>query len=161
MAKFCGRCGAVVKNGICTKCGALYHESAPFVLYECREKAIKKIKTHIIVNCVLWICLGTLQLFDIRCVHGMFYVNTFGDVLYRHILGVWNIAVSICEIYASYNIRSKASMFVSKWEKSLVAILVVCIINLLIGSFIGFVLNLHTLYIRYVIDKNKMLLISI
>ena len=52
-------------------------------------------------------------------------------------------------------------MIVSKWEKSLVAILVVCIINLLIGSFIGFVLNLHMLYIRYVIDKNKMLLISI
>ena len=100
-------------------------------------------------------------MFDIRCVHGMFYVNTFGDILYRNILGIWNIAVSICEIYASYNIRSKASMFVSKWEKSLVAILVVCIINLLIGSFIGFVLNLHMLYIRYVIDKNKMLLISI
>lgn len=161
MAKFCGKCGTMLDTGICPKCGTVYNVSAPFVLYECREKAIKKIKTHIIVNCVLWICLGTLQLFDIRCVHGMFYVNTFGDVLYRHILGVWNIAVSICEIYASYNIRSKASMFVSKWKKSLVAILVVCIINLLIGSFIGFVLNLHMLYIRYVIDKNKMLLISI
>lgn len=161
MAKFCGRCGTMLDTGICPKCGTVYNGSAPFVLYECREKAIKKIKTHIIVNCVLWICLGTLQLFDIRCVHGMFYVNTFGDILYRNILGIWNILVSICEIYASYNISSKASMFVSKWEKSLVAILVVCIINLLIGSFIGFVLNLHMLYIRYVIKKNKMLLISI
>lgn len=86
------------------------------------------------------------------------YLNIFSI---KHAFGAWNIAISICEIYASYDIKSKASMFVSKWEKSLVIILIVCILNLLIGNYIGFVLNLHMLYIRHIINKNKMLLISI
>ena len=125
MAKFCGKCGALVENGVCPKCGAEYQGTAPFVLYKCREKARNKIKIHIIINCILWICIGALQLFDIYYIRGMFNIEIF------------------------------------KWEKSLVIILIVCILNLLIGNYIGFVLNLHMLYIRHIINKNKMLLISI
>ena len=136
MAKFCGKCGALVENGVCPKCGAEYQGTAPFVLYKCREKAIYYIR-------------------------GMFNIEIFKYIQYQHAFGAWNIAISICEIYASYDIKSKASMFVSKWEKSLVIILIVCILNLLIGNYIGFVLNLHMLYIRHIINKNKMLLISI
>ena len=62
MAKFCGKCGALVENGVCPKCGAEYQGTAPFVLYKCREKARNKIKIHIIINCILWICIGALQL---------------------------------------------------------------------------------------------------
>ncbi len=57
MAKFCGKCGALVENGVCPKCGAEYQGTAPFVLYKCREKARNKIKIHIIINCILWICI--------------------------------------------------------------------------------------------------------
>lgn len=99
--------------------------------------------------------------FDIYYIRGMFNIEIFKYIQYQHAFGAWNIAISICEIYASYDIKSKASMFVSKWEKSLVIILIVCILNLLIGNYIGFVLNLHMLYIRHIINKNKMLLISI
>ena len=50
MAKFCGKCGALVENGVCPKCGAEYQGTAPFVLYKCREKARNKIKIHIIIK---------------------------------------------------------------------------------------------------------------
>ena len=70
MAKFCGKCGALVENGVCPKCGAEYQGTAPFVLYKCREKARNKIKIHIIINCILWICIGALQLFDIYYIMG-------------------------------------------------------------------------------------------
>lgn len=103
----------------------------------------------------------SITAFDIYYIRGMFNIEIFKYIQYQHAFGAWNIAISICEIYASYDIKSKASMFVSKWEKSLVIILIVCILNLLIGNYIGFVLNLHMLYIRHIINKNKMLLISI
>ena len=46
MAKFCGKCGALVENGVCPKCGAEYQGTAPFVLYKCREKARNKIEVN-------------------------------------------------------------------------------------------------------------------
>ena len=98
MAKFCGKCGALVENGVCPKCGAEYQGTAPFVLYKCREKARNKIKIHIIINCILWICIGALQLFDIYYIRGMFNIEIFKYIQYQHAFGAWNIAISICEI---------------------------------------------------------------
>ena len=41
MAKFCGKCGALVENGVCPKCGAEYQGTAPFVLYKMQRKGEK------------------------------------------------------------------------------------------------------------------------
>ena len=84
MAKFCGKCGALVENGVCPKCGAEYQGTAPFVLYKCREKARNKIKIHILINCILWICIGALQLFDIYYIRGMFNIEIFKYIQYQH-----------------------------------------------------------------------------
>ena len=41
MAKFCGKCGALVENGVCPKCGAEYQGAAPFVTIPMQRKGEK------------------------------------------------------------------------------------------------------------------------
>lgn len=98
---------------------------------------------HIILNCLVWLCIGTWQ------------IHT-----YRYLAGGWNIIVGLYEIFSSYNIKSNTELFMQKWNENIICILVFCIINLLIGSIVGFGLNLHMLYIRHVINKNKIILCS-
>lgn len=98
---------------------------------------------HIILNCLVWIGIGIVQIYNAE-----------------YVFGIWNIAVCLYAIFVSYNIKLNTESFIRKWDKSIVSILIFCIINLLLHSDVGFILNLHMLYIRYIINKNKMLLCS-
>ena len=145
MAQYCGNCGSQLNNGICSKCGRVYKEmQESFLLMQCKSNMIRRIKTHIIINSILWLCLGIIQIFSV--------VFT--------LMGIWNIVICLYNIFTTYNINSNTPSFVQKWDKSIVSILVFCIINLLIQGYLGFILNLHMLYIRHIINKNKMLLCS-
>lgn len=142
VAKFCGNCGAELKNGLCPKCGRVYSEIyEPYLLLKYKKDVTNRILIHIIVNCLIWLCIGVLQIF-----------------VFRHFIGAWNIVVCLYGIFTSYNIKMNAESFIRKWDKSIVSILIFCIINLLLHSIVGFILNLHMLYIRHIINKNKMLL---
>ena len=144
MAKFCGECGGKLNNGQCTKCGNIYPvQYEPYLLMKYKNDVVNRVMAHIIINCLVWICIGTYQIYTFR------YLN-----------GFWNITVCLYGIFSSYNIKSNTESFVRKWNDSIICILVFCIINLLIGSIEGFILNLHMLYIRYIINKNKMILCS-
>lgn len=156
MAKFCGRCGEELNNGLCPKCGCSYPVSyEPYLLLKCKNDVMNRICVHIIVNCIIWLCIGILQIFTHR-----YQIIIGGVLVHYYLIGVWNIIVCMFGIFNSYNMKSDTEFFVRKWDKSIVSILIFGIINLMIGSFIGFVLNLHMLYIRHIIIKNKMLLCS-
>lgn len=144
MAQYCGNCGSKLNNGLCPKCGNTYlgiYE--PYLLLKCKKNTMNRILIHIIVNCLIWLGIGMVQIYN-----------------FHYIIGIWNIVVCLYGIFTSYNIKLNTESFIRKWDKSIVSILIFCIINLLLHSIEGFILNLHMLYIRYIINKNKMLLCS-
>lgn len=144
MLKYCGDCGSQLNNGVCPKCGNSYptvYES--HLLSKYRKDVINRILVHIIINCLIWLVIGILQIYT-----------------YQYITGVWNIVICLYGIFSSYDIKQHTELFIQKWDRSIISILVFCIINLLLHSVLGFILNLHMLYIRYIINKNKMILCS-
>lgn len=157
MAKFCGRCGEDLENGTCPKCGSSYSEPLePYLILKCKNDTMDRIRLHIIINCLIWLFLGILQIFR----HDYNFIIAENIHVPYYLIGVWNIIVCMFDIFNSYNLKSDTDFFVRKWDKSVIVILVFCIANLLIRSFIGFLLNLHMLYIRHIIMKNKTLLCS-
>lgn len=145
MAKFCGKCGTELNNGLCPKCGRFYSETFEWylLLIKYKKAVTTQILINIILNCLIWLCIGVFQ------------ISRF-----QYFIGVWNIIVCLYGIFTSYNIKLDTESFIRKWDKSIVNILIFCIINLLLHSIVGFILNLHMLYIRHIINKNKMLLCS-
>lgn len=144
MAKFCGVCGTKLNNGICPHCRNIYPSIyEPYLLLKCKKDVTNRILIHIIINCLIWLGIGIAQ------------IHTF-----HYLIGIWNIVVCLYGIFNSYNIKLNIESFIRKWETSIVSILIFCIINLLLHSTVGFILNLHMLYIRHIINKNKTLLCS-
>ena len=149
MAQYCGNCGSQLNNGVCSKCGRVYREMhEPLLLMQCKENMLRRVKIHIIINSILWLCIGIFQICSVLLT---FTLN--GTWNLTILVGIWNISLCLYNIFTTYNINSNTPSFVQKWDKSIVSILVFCIINLLIQGYLGFILNLHMLYTSY--NKQK------
>ena len=141
-SNYCYFCGAPLKADavICINCGcaACENEQSAFNVFD-NTNEYKKLSDYEKTSGVIWLVLGIIQI----C------------TLIGIICGIWNIIMACQRIKYSNELLSKPKNVVSDFENQLSGIVIIMIINIFLGAFIGIIGAAFDYYVRDYVIKNK------
>lgn len=151
----CSRCGKPLSPGdnFCEGCGAKVDAPMPhpagsaaasYGEYVAQgavtdEQVLERIASYERVSAILWICLGGLQLLAGAIA---------GFKIAMIIVGIWNIHAAYSRLKLPDRIRARSPGIPAMYEKQVVQLIVIGVLNLALGGVIGVAFVIFDFVIR-------------
>lgn len=147
---FCEGCGAKVDNSIPPIAGNVAASNGEHVAQgtAANVQVLERIAGYERISAILWICLGGIQLL----------VGTIGGFKVTMIIvGVWNIHAAYSRLKLPDRIRARSPGIPAMYEKQIVQLIVIGVLNLALGGVIGVAFVIFDFVIRGMVLRHRAL----
>lgn len=164
---FCSRCGKPVSPGdnFCEGCGAriedpVSHSAGNTVSNEDEplaqgsatgEQTLGRVADYERISAILWICLGGIQVL-------MGAIDGFKIAMI--IVGIWNLHAAYTRLKLPDLIRARRPGIPALYEKQLVQLAIIGVLNLVFGGVIGVAFVVFDFVIRGMVLRNRALFVG-